>query len=188
MSGLSNACYRVHIKEGTTEPKTLLYRKFECEIVDKKVEGTIFQSMSDQSLGPKLYFQNSEYRIEGFFEGRPLTIWEMRNPTVMKLLARLTFDFNFNQDAITKIKGFKPINPDKLGLDTAIDEWAHQVRDRIPKIVEKLKGKTDEGSTYILAICEAMQKDVLFDGAEALLKEVAAIPRKGKIVLSHNDA
>ena len=47
MSGLSNACYRVHIKDGGIEPATLLYRKFECEIVDKKVEGTIFQSMSD---------------------------------------------------------------------------------------------------------------------------------------------
>ena len=42
MSGLSNACYRVHIKDGGIEPTTLLYRKFECEIVDKKVEGTIF--------------------------------------------------------------------------------------------------------------------------------------------------
>ena len=49
----------------------------------------------------------------------------MRNPTVMKLLASLAFDFNFNQDAITKIKEFKPANKDKLGLDTAIDEWAH---------------------------------------------------------------
>ena len=55
-------------------------------------------------------------------------------------------------------------------------------------IQEKLAGKTDEGSQYILAICEAMQKDVLFSGVEALLKEVASIPRKGKIVLSHNDA
>ena len=42
MSGLSNACYRVHVKDGGIEPTTLLYRKFECEIVDKKVEGTIF--------------------------------------------------------------------------------------------------------------------------------------------------
>ena len=66
--------------------------------------------MSDQNLGPKLYFQNDEYRIESFFEGRPLTIWELRNPTVMRLLAKATFDFNFNQDAVDKISAFKVIN------------------------------------------------------------------------------
>ena len=77
--------------------------------------------MSDQNLGPKLYFQNDEYRIESFFEGRPLTIWELRNPTIMKLLARATFDFNFNQDAIAKISERKPIDSTKLGVDTAID-------------------------------------------------------------------
>ena len=54
-----------------------------------------------------------------------MTIWELRNPTVMKILARATFDFNFNQDAISKIKAFKPIDTAKLGLDTAIDLWAH---------------------------------------------------------------
>lgn len=27
-----------------------------------------------------MHFQNEHYRIEGFFDGRPLTIWELRNP------------------------------------------------------------------------------------------------------------
>ena len=61
----------------------LLYRKFECEIVDKQIEATVFKSMSDSGYGPKLIFQNSEYRIESFFDGRPLTIWELRNPVIM---------------------------------------------------------------------------------------------------------
>ena len=80
------------------------------------------------------------YRIESFFEGRPLTIWEMRNPTMMKLFARKIFEFNFNQAAISKISAFKPINKDHLGLDIRINNWAHTVRDRIPRIEEKLKG------------------------------------------------
>ena len=45
MAGLSNACYRVNIideAQKQVKPATLLYRKFECEIVDKEVEGIIF--------------------------------------------------------------------------------------------------------------------------------------------------
>ena len=58
MSGLSNACYRVSLKDDVVlnqeDPRTVLYRKFECEIVDKAIEAAIFKSMSDSGLGPKL--------------------------------------------------------------------------------------------------------------------------------------
>ena len=58
MSGLSNACYRVSLKVEVVlnqeAPRTVLYRKFECEIVDKAIEAAIFKSMSDSGLGPKL--------------------------------------------------------------------------------------------------------------------------------------
>ena len=85
LSGLSNSCYRVHVEApSAVQPTTLLYRKFECELIDKRVEATIFESMSSQGLGPKLLFQNTEYRIEEFFDGRQITIWEMRNPSVLK--------------------------------------------------------------------------------------------------------
>ena len=85
LSGMSNACYKVELAKDIpltdkAVPRTLLYRKFECKIVDRQVEATIFQRMSDAGLGPQMYFQNEHYRIEGFFEGRPLTIWELRNP------------------------------------------------------------------------------------------------------------
>jgi len=40
--------------------------------------------MSEAGLGPKLIYGSSSFRIEGFFEGRPLTIWELRNPVVME--------------------------------------------------------------------------------------------------------
>ena len=52
LSGLSNACYRVALKDdgevdAAVEPRVLLYRKFECEIIDKAIEGAIFKAMSD---------------------------------------------------------------------------------------------------------------------------------------------
>jgi hypothetical protein len=40
----------------------------------------VYVIKAEDGTGPELHFQNKEYRIEGFFEGRPLTIWEMRNP------------------------------------------------------------------------------------------------------------
>ena len=95
LSGLSNACYRVELRESEgVEPRVLLYRKFECEIVDKQIEATVFKAMSDSGLGPKLVFQNSEYRIESFFDGRPLTIWELRNPVIMDRYVQAIFDMH----------------------------------------------------------------------------------------------
>ncbi len=59
MAGLSNACYRVHISDKALkniEEHTLLYRKFENKTGNKTVEAVVFKSMSDNELGPKLYF------------------------------------------------------------------------------------------------------------------------------------
>ena len=80
LAGLSNAVYRV----SAPGFQTLLYRKFECLVINKAVEALIFKLAAEQSIGPPLIFSNSEYRIEGFIEARPLTIWEMRNPEILK--------------------------------------------------------------------------------------------------------
>jgi hypothetical protein len=37
------------------EPQILLYRYFECAIVDWNMENDIFECLSDQGMGPKLY-------------------------------------------------------------------------------------------------------------------------------------
>ena len=76
----------------------LLYRVFDCPIVNWKMENEIFESLSNQGLSPKLFFQNDEYRIEEFFLSRPLTIFEMRNEIFMELYAKKICDFNYNED------------------------------------------------------------------------------------------
>ena len=124
LSGLSNACYRVKIMSETgpnkdllsaLEPQMLLYRLFECAIVDWNMENEIFQSLSDQDLGPKLYFQNNEYRIEGFFLSRPITIFEMRNEIFIEAYARKICDFNYNVEARKKVVKYLPMT--KLYID-----------------------------------------------------------------------
>lgn len=187
MAGMSNTCYKVKILDGIEtiiEPRSLLYRKFVCEIVDKDVEATIFQSMSDQGLGPKLYFRNNDYRVESFFEGRALSFWEVRNPTIMQLVAKSFFEFNFNQDAIDKVLAIKPLNIEKLGVDSGV-EWAKTVKERLPRIQSKLKGRTDVGARHILSTIEKMNEVFLFDGYEDFFKLL--VPRHGNIVLGHCD-
>ena len=61
LNGMSNAVYKVALKSEVTlsdseDPRVVLYRKFECEIIDKKVESTIFQYMSESGQGPRLFF------------------------------------------------------------------------------------------------------------------------------------
>jgi len=57
LSGLSNACYRVALKNNKIcDPSVVLYRKFECQVIDKNLEAAIFKANSDAGLGPKLIF------------------------------------------------------------------------------------------------------------------------------------
>ena len=62
LSGLSNACFRVKIKDdvalNVSEPRTLLYRRFEQELTDRRIEEAIFKAKSEDGTGPKLYFMN----------------------------------------------------------------------------------------------------------------------------------
>ena len=85
LAGLSNICFKVGLKSGVDkilEPKNLIYREFKQNLVDLRIDRIMFEAKSADGSGPKLYFQNERYRIEGFFAGRPLSIWEMRNPVI----------------------------------------------------------------------------------------------------------
>ena len=56
MAGLSNACYRVSVEKPVVVPDAVLYKKFECKIIDKEVEAVIFKNMSDRGYGPKYIY------------------------------------------------------------------------------------------------------------------------------------
>ena len=97
LSGLSNACYKVSTKDGiSADPPVLLFRKFEQELTDRRIEQAIFQTKSDDGTGPKLFFTDGTYRIEGFFHGRPISIWEMRNASIFLNYAEMICDYNFS--------------------------------------------------------------------------------------------
>ena len=118
--------------------RTLLYRKFLIKDNDNRIAATVFQAMSDSGLGPKLIFANQFFRIEHFVDGRTLSVWEMRNPQIMKQVARALYDFHHSSGAADKIIGFKPIIKDYLAIDHYITEWRSQAEARIHKIKSKL--------------------------------------------------
>ena len=57
LNGLSNAVYRVSLKDevelaDSSTSRVILYRKFECTVVDKNMEAKLFKCMSDAGIGP----------------------------------------------------------------------------------------------------------------------------------------
>ena len=157
----------------------LLFRFFECAIVDWNMENEIFESLSDQGIGPKLYYQNDVYRIEGFFLSRPLTIFEMRNDIFMEVYARKICDFNHNQKARERVLKYLPL--DKLYVDVTIDKWLPELIEKMPEIKEAYKAHPD-----ILQILAQFEKTFLFEGCQDFYRKM--VPRDSEIVLAHNDA
>ena len=161
---MSNACYKVALKSDVQlppncqSPRQLLYRKFECKIVNRQIESRLFESMSEMGLGAKLIYECADFRIESFFEGRPLTIWELRNPVVMEEAVKAIFGFHNNHRANDAIEELMPMQPHKLGVDTAIDEWAPQVLARISKIRGKLgESAADDQKAIILQALQMIE-------------------------------
>lgn len=143
------------------------------------MEKEIFESLSEQGLGPKLYFQNSEYRIEGFFLSRPLTIFEMSNPIFLDAYGEKICDFNYNPKLRERVLKYLPM--DKLYVDRVIQEWHPEVVGRLPIIREKYAGQEN-----ILRIIKEFEDTFLFPGAPEHFEKL--LPRDSEIVLAHNDA
>ena len=67
LSGLSNACYRVALKDGgdgESQAEPLLYRKFLCTVSNRDIEKVVFKTMAESGYGPKLYYECEDFRIE----------------------------------------------------------------------------------------------------------------------------
>ena len=121
LNGYCNAVYKVSLSKsveiGDERMRTLLYRKFLVKDGGGEIAAAVFQAMSDSGLGPKLIFANEVFRIEHFVDGRALSVWEMRNPQIMKQVAKAIYHFHHSSGAADKVLGLKPINKDKLAID-----------------------------------------------------------------------
>ena len=65
-----------------------MFRLFEQELTDRRIEQKIFAAQSESGMGPKLHYQQYEWRIEQFIPSRTMNIWEMRNPVIFTEMAK----------------------------------------------------------------------------------------------------
>lgn len=177
---MSNACYRVFsIKNEALTP--LLYRKFSSKLGNKSVEAIIFKHASERGIGPKLIFQNGEYRIEEFLNGRPLTIWELRNPYIYGQIARMIFNFNHNTAILDQLTSVMPKT--RLQHDMYMHEWAPEVKKLLPSLRHKLLNDSVAHPGLLKALDE-VETHFLFDGYQKFFENYL---NRQNIVLAHND-
>jgi hypothetical protein len=124
LNGNSNACFKVSLKDHIVTPdsvsRAVLYRRYEQKVIDKNVEQAIFLAKSEDKTGPALYVQNDSFRIEEFYEGRPITLWEMRNPLIQEKYAEQICHFNFNKLANKYVHNVMPLDQKNLFIHQVI--------------------------------------------------------------------
>ena len=99
----------------------------------------IFLAKAEEKTGPKLYCQNDKYRVEGFFEGRPITLWEMRNPSIFCKYSELICQFHFSKLAQTYVSKVMPLEPNNLFIHQVIREQGSKLKCNIGAIKQALR-------------------------------------------------
>lgn len=91
----------------------------------------IFREASAEKIGPELLFEGDDFRIEAFFDGKPITVWEMRNPAIMMQCCDMLARYNFNPKIRAACELVEKCDKNKLYIDTQINSWAPEVQARI---------------------------------------------------------
>jgi len=63
----------------------------------------------------------------------------MRNPAIMRRAVDKIFKINFNQSLRESVQIMVPLDPSKLAIDIAIDEWGPKVSSMLPNLRARLK-------------------------------------------------
>lgn len=102
-----------------------------------------------------------EYRIESFWNGRPMSIFEMRNPMLLNTITKQLCDFNFDHKVREEISKFNPIDTDNLQFHTVLKEWGSQVLEKAPAMISELAGQEER-----IKVIEDLKAAFLFEGYE----------------------
>lgn len=85
----------------------------------------------------------------------------MRNPIIYKRVAEIICDFNFDISICDKINKFSPIDPHNLQIHTILNSWGQQLKDKYPKLKDKL---LKSNQTKNMTILDSIISTFLFDG------------------------
>ena len=125
--------------------------------------------MSDSGLGPKLVYSSDDYRIEHFIQGRPLSIWEMRNPVIMRSVVSALYEMHTKSGLSSALERVYPISESKLGVEVAIEEWGPACVDRMARIRAKLNLE-EAGHQKIGAMLDLLEQTYLKEGYQQWIK------------------
>ena len=113
ISGMSNLTFKVGLSERHLAHKhmreKIVVRIYQSATGDCEMEAKIFNEMSRKGRGPKEIEGNEKYRVEQFIDGRPLTMFELRNPYIAKTILGMICETNYDTDLhsmIGNIRGF----------------------------------------------------------------------------------
>ena len=138
------------------------------QIGNKDFERVIFRAASDEKIGPKCLFESDDFRLESFFEGRPLTVWEMRNPTLMMACCDKLFAYNFNTKIRAACEQVQKADKNHLYIDTIINEWASEVQTKLLEWRAQFnQDKAKHG--FALEVIDKFEQNVLFEGYQTYL-------------------
>ena len=103
LTGISNVVYKV-TADAEVSPKNIILRKFGHteDVVDKKKESLIFEMMSETGRGPKCYGQSAKYRLEEYFDAKPIETTQINEPYWRRRLAVALAKFHVAD--VTEIK------------------------------------------------------------------------------------
>ena len=87
--------------------------------------------------------------------------------------------------AAEAVQSIKPMDPNNLSVDLAIDVWGPTIIQRIARIRQRLNTETPPGHQDILSKLQLLEETYLKPGYQEVMKSL--VPRD-KIVLAHNDA
>lgn len=145
-----------------------------------------------------MYIQNDVFRIEEFFEGRPLTLWEMRNPMIFQEFSNIICDFNFNPKALEDVAKIEKLDPQNLFIHQVINVWGPNLEAKIGTIKSQLKESGTPEHLENLRKTELLEQTFLFEGYQDFFESL--IPKPGQPsrfdpnfinpfpnVLTHND-
>lgn len=105
--------------------------------------------------------------MEGFFEGRPLSIWEMRNPSIFMQYAEIICHYNFSPLTTQAIAQIHPLNKQDLFIHTVINQWGPKLEQHIPEmkavLTEAMGCAADQNElSKNMATIDNLQKTFLF--------------------------
>lgn len=72
----------------------------------------------------------NDFRFESFYNGRPLTIWELRNSYIYTRAAEILCDFGFNPEVRTRVQAICPLDPYNLNCLYVMQKWGEEVKEK----------------------------------------------------------